>query len=989
MHPYFPAVNWRTTVLRNRRTSLRRAVASVLTGALIASAALVGIAAPASAADAPSVTAPAVPRAGGTISVSGAGFSTDGFGIYLGVRQNGSSSDSYTVWIDDTNTLGEIPGMGATAPMNGDGSFSVAVPVSAYADGIAYSIVTRKAHGGVDPTQSTTTPLTYEAAPATTTTTTLAVSPSGPSEAGATISLTATVAPASTGSVSFLSSGTELASVPVNAGTATYTVTDPAAGSYSFTAAFTPEQGAHVAGSTSSAVAHTVNAPVVIDPEVPTPTVVVSKTTGLDAAGDTVTVTGTGFVANAPATNGVGRPPSGFGGAYVVFGSFLTDWKPTSGAPSSARKIITQKWGVAAADMAAIGGSTGGAIEITPEGTFTTTLSVSEATALANGNWGVYTYAGGGAQYAPFETYTPITFAQPVPVPTLSVSQVSGLDAGGASITVTGENYSTAGVALYGDSAGLPAGVYAQIGWLADNWRPSEGAMSSARTSAYSVWVQGVNTTPPYLKWTDNEDGTADFVWQVTIDKATLDAKKLEGATLSVFTVGAGGVVQAANELSTAISFAEQATAPAVIVTPNADLDPAVENIVTVTGKNFVGTGAAYGAYVLFGETSVWSGGSALPGNGWIAMKWASAADITDGAFTTTLTIPAGTLDPTKSYQVATSAAHQLSATDRSLDTFTPVSVADPVSTEPTIFLSAASVPQGGMLEVRGTGFPVGEFVTVTVNSDPITLGSGLVGGSGSFVVSGTIPRTFAAGSHTVIAAVGEVRAESALIVTAAAAIPADETPAIATCVARAVSGATLQWNVKESFRTYVEGPIAKGSYSIGWGSGSGAFSTETERGRVGFGGSATFTGHGGLLDLTISNPRIQITSATSASLIVNVTSKGFNGTPDVSQSGVVFATLSLPAATENAGRIRWSGASATLTEAGAAAFAGFYEAGAALDPVSVTLPLGAEVPCDSSTTGDLAATGGEASLDVLWLGLGMLVLGAGIWVMRRKVARV
>jgi len=38
---------------------------------------------------------------------------------------------------------------------------------------------------------------------------------------------------------------------------------------------------------------------------------------------------------------------------------------------------------------------------------------VSEtAGALADGNWGVYTYPGGGAKYAPFETYTPISFAE-------------------------------------------------------------------------------------------------------------------------------------------------------------------------------------------------------------------------------------------------------------------------------------------------------------------------------------------------------------------------------------------------------------------------------------------------------------------------------------------------------------------------------------------------------------------------------------------------
>ncbi|NLA09167.1 MAG: hypothetical protein GX871_03020, partial [Microbacteriaceae bacterium] len=45
-----------------------------------------------------------------------------------------------------------------------------------------------------------------------------------------------------------------------------------------------------------------------VQPELPTPSVTVSKTAGIDPAGETVTVTGTGFVAVPPATTGA-RPP--------------------------------------------------------------------------------------------------------------------------------------------------------------------------------------------------------------------------------------------------------------------------------------------------------------------------------------------------------------------------------------------------------------------------------------------------------------------------------------------------------------------------------------------------------------------------------------------------------------------------------------------------------------------------------------------------------
>lgn len=144
-----------------------------------------------------------------------------------------------------------------------------------------------------------------------------------------------------------------------------------------------------------------------------TPTVTVSKTTGL-TKGETVTVTGSGFVASAPATNGARPPLAGsFSGTYVVFGKFQNDWKPSGGAASSARTVISQKWAVPAASVATIGGAGSGAIELAADGTFSTeiTLSPTEAQALAAGNFGIYTYPGSGATYAPFETYTPLTFA--------------------------------------------------------------------------------------------------------------------------------------------------------------------------------------------------------------------------------------------------------------------------------------------------------------------------------------------------------------------------------------------------------------------------------------------------------------------------------------------------------------------------------------------------------------------------------------------------
>ncbi|MDF2492681.1 MAG: hypothetical protein K0Q58_1259 [Microbacterium sp.] len=378
------------------RAPLWRVLASVLTAALIASGAALGVAVPAQAAGGPTLTVTAAPRAGGTVTVTGTGFAPAAPGVYLGIGPaglpgfyQGASSISQVVWIAPGNPAGSTDA-GPTAPMAADGSFSVELTVPAYADGAAFSLYTSKAHGQgfMDPSQNVIQPVTYAAAPATATTTTLTVD-SASIVVGATVTLTAVVAPAAAGSVEFRDGATPIGSAPVVSGSASLPTASLAVGAHELTAAFTPTDPTLHAASTSAAVPVAVAAV----PALPVPTVTVSKTTGLDAEGETVTVTGSGFVANAPATSGARPPLAGrFAGAYVVFGSFADVWQPTAGAPSSARKTFDTKWGVLASDMAAIGGPAAGAIEITPEGTFSTTLTVSEAEgALADGNWGVYT----------------------------------------------------------------------------------------------------------------------------------------------------------------------------------------------------------------------------------------------------------------------------------------------------------------------------------------------------------------------------------------------------------------------------------------------------------------------------------------------------------------------------------------------------------------------------------------------------------------------
>lgn len=143
------------------------------------------------------------------------------------------------------------------------------------------------------------------------------------------------------------------------------------------------------------------------------PSVTVSKTSGINPAGETITVSGSGFLPAGTATTGTRPPLAGkFTGAYVVFGKFFDVWKPTADAATAARKGFVTKWALPAESIETVGGANAGAVELAADGTFSFDISVStsEANDLLEGNYGVYTYAAGGPKYAPFETYTPLTF---------------------------------------------------------------------------------------------------------------------------------------------------------------------------------------------------------------------------------------------------------------------------------------------------------------------------------------------------------------------------------------------------------------------------------------------------------------------------------------------------------------------------------------------------------------------------------------------------
>ncbi len=119
------------------------------------------------------------------------------------------------------------------------------------------------------------------------------------------------------------------------------------------------------------------------------------------------------------------------------------------------------------------------------------------------------------------------------------------------------------------------------------------------------------------------------------------------------------------------------AVGPALSV-PSGAVDPTATATVTVSGTGFEVGAAAQGVYVNVGESSMWSPGSTPPSSGFVDSAFVPKASIVDGAFSTTLTIPADTLQEGTDYSVMAFCAHGCSLTDRSLDAETALVVSWP-----------------------------------------------------------------------------------------------------------------------------------------------------------------------------------------------------------------------------------------------------------------------------------------------------------------------
>ena len=201
------------------------------------------------------------------------------------------------------------------------------------------------------------------------------------------------------------------------------------------------------------------------------------------------------------------------------------------------------------------------------------------------------------------------------------------------------------------------------------------------------------------------------------------------------------------------------------------------------------------------------------------------------------------------------------------------------------------------------------------------------------------------------------------------------------------IKSANLGWGVRDSFRNYVRGGIANGSWELNgtsyssdafnWSNGTGTF--KGGKGSISFSGSVRFTGHHGILDTTIANPRLEI-NGNSGTLYATMNSNDPSGKA-TNYGEVALLKVDLSGLQSSSDAVSVNGAATTLTAEGAKAFAGFYDAGKDMAPLSFSAAInGAKTTtktvsetvyegegCDPVTGKPLASTGAPV-LRAPWL---------------------
>ncbi|WP_371517554.1 HtaA domain-containing protein [Kitasatospora sp. NBC_01300] len=224
-------------------------------------------------------------------------------------------------------------------------------------------------------------------------------------------------------------------------------------------------------------------------------------------------------------------------------------------------------------------------------------------------------------------------------------------------------------------------------------------------------------------------------------------------------------------------------------------------------------------------------------------------------------------------------------------------------------------------------------------------------------------------------------RLAATLVAALAALLAVGLSPGPAHAAEGKVAGGRLDWGIKQSFLTYITGPIAKGSWTLNGGaatvggstfrfhSATGGYDPATGALTAAFSGGVRFTGHqengANALDLSLNRLTVRAVQGGAAGLYADVSSKSKDTGQVSSASQAKLAELSLGGVDLRgaAGTLTLSNVPGTLTDAGAKAFGNFYPAGTALDPLTLSVNLPAAQPTSQAPSPTAAATPSAAAV--------------------------
>ncbi|MEV8401996.1 HtaA domain-containing protein [Streptomyces niveus] len=158
-----------------------------------------------------------------------------------------------------------------------------------------------------------------------------------------------------------------------------------------------------------------------------------------------------------------------------------------------------------------------------------------------------------------------------------------------------------------------------------------------------------------------------------------------------------------------------------------------------------------------------------------------------------------------------------------------------------------------------------------------------------------------------------------------------------------ALQDAAVDWGVRRTFREYVTGSIADGRWTLADGAqdggalfrfpgGKGTYDAKKQTLDAGFAGSVRFTGT--QLDLTLSEITVRVTGG-KGTLAADVATRG-----RAPREAVPLITFTAGDFAPKNGLATLTEAPATLTEGGAETFGSLYQAGTAMDPVSLAVAV-------------------------------------------------